>query len=59
MLFMIDLPRLEEPVTHQPTTFSTALVRFLQAAGVDEKLVHSLASYDFSKTANLGFVYTM
>lgn len=60
MVFLIDLPRMENPATHhQPTRFYTELVYFLQATGVAEKMVASLSNYDFSKTSELAFVHTM
>lgn len=59
MVFLIDLPRLAESGKHEPTTFSTELGKFLLAANVDDKMASSLTNYDFSRTAQLGFVYTM
>lgn len=59
MVFLIDLPRLAEPNDHRPTPFSTGLGRFLQAMGIEQSLVSSLANYDFSQTSDIGFVYTM
>lgn len=59
MVFLIDLPRLGNSSKHEPTMFSTELGRFLEAAGVDGKMVDSLNNYDVSKTARLGFVYTV
>ncbi|GFP60428.1 hypothetical protein TASIC1_0018003300 [Trichoderma asperellum] len=67
MVFLIDLPRLENPASphasaarsHAPTRFYTELVYFLQATGVGEKMLASLANYDFSRTADIAFVHTM
>jgi hypothetical protein len=62
MVFLIDLPRLEDPAVHPPQTptgFYTELVYFLQATGVGEKMVASLSNYDFSKTSDIAFVHTM
>ncbi|KAM0428220.1 hypothetical protein ACHAPT_007121 [Fusarium lateritium] len=59
MVFLIDLPRLEDSVDYQPTPFSTELGRFLSETGVGAGMVSSLANYDFSRTRHLGFVYTM
>lgn len=67
MVFLIDLPRLENPASphastahsHAPTRFYSELVYFLQATGVGEKMVASLANYDFSRTADIAFVHTM
>ncbi|KAL7919252.1 tyrosyl-DNA phosphodiesterase domain-containing protein [Trichoderma austrokoningii] len=68
MVFLIDLPRLEDYAvstlanaarSHAPTRFYTELVYFLQATGVGEKMVASLANYDFSRTADIALVYTI
>lgn len=67
MVFLIDLPRLENLASpnasaagsHVPIKFYTELVYFLQATGVGEKMVASLANYDFSRTADIAFVHTM
>ncbi|PFH59332.1 hypothetical protein XA68_12509 [Ophiocordyceps unilateralis] len=58
MVFLIDLPRLDKASDHKPTPFSRHLEHFLRAMGVESKMVDSMSSYDFSKTADLGFVYT-
>ncbi|KAL7932010.1 phospholipase D/nuclease [Trichoderma chlorosporum] len=62
MVFLIDLPRLENPATiapQTPTGFYTELVYFLQATGVGDKMVASLSNYDFSKTSDIAFVHTI
>ncbi|CAH0016539.1 unnamed protein product [Clonostachys rhizophaga] len=59
MVFLIDLPRLGDAADHNPTQFSTELARFLTEAKVDDRMVDSLTSYDFSRTERLGFVYSM
>ncbi|KAL6800522.1 hypothetical protein J3E68DRAFT_398461 [Trichoderma sp. SZMC 28012] len=62
MVFLIDLPRLEDPAASPPQTptgFYTELVYFLQATGVGEKMVASLSNYDFSKTSDIAFVHTI
>ncbi|KAH7260044.1 tyrosyl-DNA phosphodiesterase-domain-containing protein [Fusarium solani] len=59
MVFLIDLPKLEASVNHQPTHFSTELGRFLSETGVGAGMVSSLSNYDFSRTKHLGFVYTI
>jgi hypothetical protein len=59
MVFLIDLPRLGDAADHKPTQFSTELARFLTEAKVDDRMVDSLTSYDFSRTERLGFVYSM
>ncbi|RDA83546.1 hypothetical protein CP533_3303 [Ophiocordyceps camponoti-saundersi (nom. inval.)] len=58
MVFLIDLPRLDKVADHKPTPFSRELERFLRAMGIESKMIDTLTSYDFSKTAGLGFVYT-
>ena len=59
MVFLIDLPPLEEDASFSPTSFSTELFRFLRAIGLDDKLVSTLEKYDFSETKRYGFVHTM
>ncbi|KAH7308226.1 ubiquitin interaction domain-containing protein [Stachybotrys elegans] len=59
MVFIIDLPRLPNPKEHRSTRFSTELGNFLAATGVEPGMVHSLNNYDFSRTEQLGFVYTI
>ncbi|KAK7213452.1 hypothetical protein V2G26_020630 [Clonostachys chloroleuca] len=59
MVFLIDLPRLGDAADHKPTQFSTELARFLTEAKVDDRMVDSLNSYDFSRTERLGFVYSI
>lgn len=62
MVFLIDLPRLQDPAASPPQTptgFYTELVYFLQATGVGEKMVASLSNYDFSKTSDIAFVHTI
>lgn len=62
MVFLIDLPRIEDPAkraTNMLTPFGTELQFFLEAQGVDKKMVASLLNYDFSETSRYGFVHTM
>ncbi|PTB66590.1 phospholipase D/nuclease [Trichoderma citrinoviride] len=61
MVFLIDLPRLENPATtpQSQTAFYTELVYFLQATGVGDKMAASLSNYDFSKTSDIAFVHTI
>ncbi|KDN68412.1 putative ubiquitin interaction domain-containing protein [Colletotrichum sublineola] len=62
MVFLIDLPKLEstqQTATPAETLFGTELRRFLRALGLDEKLVKSLDSYDFTETSRYGFVHSM
>lgn len=62
MVFLIDLPRLRNPA-HQAanslTPFGEELSYFLEAQGVDKGMIQSLRKYDFSQTAQLGFVHTI
>ncbi|PHH77951.1 hypothetical protein CDD82_3282 [Ophiocordyceps australis] len=58
MVFLIDLPRLKDGVSFVPTPFSTELMRFVRALGLDDKMVTSLSNYDFCKTAHVGFVFS-
>ncbi|OHE91039.1 ubiquitin interaction domain-containing protein, partial [Colletotrichum orchidophilum] len=57
IVFLIDLPRLDGPPTE--TSFGTELRRFLRALGLDEKLVKSLDSYDFSETSRYSFIHSI
>lgn len=62
MVFLIDLPRIEDPAkrtTNTLTPFGTELQFFLKAQGVDDKMVGSLQNYDFSETSRYGFLHTM
>ncbi|KAM3553251.1 hypothetical protein MY1884_006773 [Beauveria asiatica] len=59
MVFLIDLPRLEARGSCTMTVFGENVAGFLKASGVDEAMVESLTNYDFSATANLGFVYSI
>ncbi|KAG5993265.1 hypothetical protein E4U54_003411, partial [Claviceps lovelessii] len=43
----------------QMTMFQTRLQKYLQAMGVDAGMIASLSKYDFAKTADLGFVYSI
>ena len=58
---MIDLPRLPEgkPSDGKLTEFAKELFHFVQAMGLDEKLISSLRKFDFSRTSHLGFVHSM
>ncbi|KAL1875920.1 hypothetical protein VTK73DRAFT_9775 [Phialemonium thermophilum] len=62
MVFLIDIPKIEDPanrVSNKLTPFAEELIYFLQAQGMDDKLVQSLKSYDFSETARYGFVHSI
>lgn len=59
MVFLIDLPLLtlaDQPCSSTP--FLTQLQLFLGAMGIDDGMISSLSKYDFSKTEDLGFVYS-
>lgn len=58
MVFLIDLPRLDDLQASEPTDFSENLKLFLKLSGVDTNMIDSLSNYDFSKTKDVAFVYT-
>jgi hypothetical protein len=43
----------------QITEFGKELLYFIQAMGLDPKVVASMNKFDFSRTAQLGFVHSM
>lgn len=64
MLFLIDLPLIQDPANQQAarhtlTPFGEELCFFLQAQGVDDKMINSLRKYDFSETSRYGFIHTI
>lgn len=62
MVFVIDLPKIEDPAKRAANTltpFGEDMAYFLEAQGLDDGLIRSLARYDFSETARYGFVHTM
>jgi hypothetical protein len=62
MVFIIDLPKIEDAgrlAVNKLTPFGEDLTHFLEAQGVDDGLIRSLAKYDFSETARYGFVHSM
>ncbi|TWU73279.1 hypothetical protein ED733_003006 [Metarhizium rileyi] len=60
MVFLIDLPLKDVNDTAPTTTmFLTNLQYYLRAMGVDTGMVNSLSKYDFSRTEDIGFVYSM
>ncbi|KAI1919917.1 hypothetical protein LOZ60_006732 [Ophidiomyces ophidiicola] len=60
MVFLIDLPRKQQAGANStPTFFFTELVYFLRAQTIHANIVARLDEFDFSKTANYGFVHTM
>ncbi|OIW33324.1 phospholipase D/nuclease [Coniochaeta ligniaria NRRL 30616] len=62
MVFIIDLPKIEDAeglAANQLTPFGEDLIYFLEAQGVPDGLIRSLAKYDFSETARYGFVHSI
>lgn len=62
MVFVIDLPKIEDAAKRAVNTltpFGEDMTYFLEAQGVDDGLIRSLAKYDFSETARYGFVHSM
>lgn len=63
MVFLIDLPLILDPAKHAIndtlTPFGEELCFFLQAQGVEDKMISSLRKYDFSETSRYGFVHTI
>lgn len=63
MVFLIDLPLIQDPAKHAIndtlTPFGEELCFFLQAQGVEDKMISSLRKYDFSETSRYGFVHTI
>ena len=62
MVFIIDLPRLEEhrtAKTEDMTFFGKELIRFLQAIGLQQDIVRSVYSFDFTATKDYAFVHTI
>ena len=62
MMFIIDLPRLEEgedTSRENMTSFGRELVHFLEAMGLQQKVIESVHKFDFSKTEGFAFVHTI
>lgn len=63
MVFLIDLPLIQDaaqqPTKDTLTPFGEELCFFLQAQGVDGKMISSLRKYDFSETSRYGFIHTI
>lgn len=63
MVFLIDLPLIQDPakqaINDTLTPFGEELCFFLQAQGVEDKMISSLRKYDFSETSRYGFVHTI
>jgi hypothetical protein len=61
MVFLIDLPR-SPPAnhsSHQMTPFERELIYFLEAMGLDRKIIQSIPKFDFSRTKDLAFVHSI
>ena len=61
-LFLIDLPRLSDGKSTSPTDmtlFGLDLIYFLEATGLDPKIIQSIYNFDFSATSNYAFVHTI
>ena len=67
-VFLIDLPRMppgdanpaEKPQERQMTTsFGVNLVKFLDAMGLDKRVVQGLINFDFSRTKDIAFVHSI
>lgn len=57
---MIDLPRKKETEKNEKSThFYRDLVYFLRASNLKGTVIEKLSWFDFSQTANIGFVHTM
>ncbi|KAK3322337.1 tyrosyl-DNA phosphodiesterase-domain-containing protein [Apodospora peruviana] len=63
MAFIIDLPKLNQSAAcaekKKLTAFGEDLSYFLNAQGLDDRLVDSLRNYDFSETERYAFVHTI
>ena len=62
MVFLIDLPRLDEPKATsrgELTCFAQELIHFVEAMGLERTIIDSLSHFDFSSTTDLAFVHTI
>ncbi|KAI1398931.1 phospholipase D/nuclease [Hypoxylon fuscum] len=62
IVFLIDLPRIDDPKSHSSNKlgpFGEELCYFLRAQRLDERLVDSLANFDFSEANRYRFVHTI
>ena len=61
MLFLIDLPRLPQPVISKDslTSFCGELIYFLMAMKLPKSVIQSVLNFDFSKTKDLAFVHSI
>jgi len=58
MVFMIDLPKLKDPMPEQ-TFFLDELLHFCAAQEIPEHILTALVYYDFKETAPLAFVHSI
>ena len=60
-LFLIDLPRYPEGenIPREMTAFGLDLVQFLNAMGLDSKIIQSLYKFSFSATSRYAFVHSI
>lgn len=58
MVFIVDIPRKTNGEETNQTQFSRDLQNFLEACGIDKRMVESLKHYDFSTTSDVAFIYT-
>ncbi|KAL8677930.1 MAG: hypothetical protein Q9186_005682 [Xanthomendoza sp. 1 TL-2023] len=62
-VFLIDLPRLSADrrvaIADDMTDFAKDLIYFLQAMGLEQTIIDSIRSFDFSATQDLAFVHTV
>ena len=62
MVFLIDLPRLIEgrrTTVDEMTFFGTELIYFLQAMGLEQRIVDSIYLFDFTATKDLAFIHNI
>ena len=62
MVFLIDLPRLEEgrrTTVEAMTFFGTELIYFLEAMGLERSIIDSIYLFDFTATKDLAFVHSI
>lgn len=63
MVFLVDLPRLPadgpRPSKQDLTTFGQELIYFLEAMGLEDKVIQGVLLFDFSRLKDIAFVHTM
>jgi Tyrosyl-DNA phosphodiesterase len=59
-VFLIDLPRLEEPSSRDDLTyFGKELLYFLERSKMPDFVIRGILNFDFSATENIGFVHSV